>query len=599
MKNKELFQANSGGYLYTVLHVESGHYCMTASGEKDSLRYPSSLDHTVHDMVHFKDIPLFFERVRHAHRGEEFIPFSVRGRDDSQLPMYVEHLERIDELHALLRAFPIKKGLVEIAPASPSATWSSPFFDFMDEAAILLKTNGEVMKINTAFTKEYGWTEDDLVGGILPYVPKDLQEEFELTRNRLLAGEKKVVLDTVRLKKNGTRVPVSIRAYPVFDSGGRLAATTAMIVSKDSAAATQSLIQLQERIIKDRDQLIIDIMENTGLGVGQYDFIHKRFVYLSPAIKNLFEVELNEIYADGLSFQKHIHPDDRGNMANVLCNAGSSGEMDYRVIVPGKGLKWLRTKSVPIRNSEGRVLRLIGFTQDITKQKFSEEVNLKWEKLGMVGHLAAGIAHEVRNPLTSVKGFMQLMDETGSAGAYTDIVLDQLDRIEQIVDELLMLAEPHQGDEMRQADLKKILSEVIRLLRAEARMHNCEIQFKVPETNLPAFCKMDEIKHVIINLVKNSIEAMPDGGVIHLAAWDSADGPIIEVRDEGVGIPEERLPRLGEPFYSNKEKGTGMGLMKSFKIIERHGGTIEFESEEGKGTTARIRLPRVKKTTSP
>jgi len=596
MKNKELFQANKGGYLYMVLHIDSGHYCMVASDEKESLRFPSSLDDSVYDSAHFKDIPLFIERVCNAHGGEEFVPFSVRGRDDSKCPMYVENFERIDEQHVLLRAIPIRKEPIEIGPDSPSTTWSSPFFEFMDEAAVLLRTNGEVMKINSSFTKEYGWTEDDLVGGILPYVPKDLQEEFEVTRNRLLAGERKIVLETVRLKKNGTRVPVSIRAYPVYDSEGHLAAAAAMIVSKESAANTQSLIQLQERIIKDRDQLIVDIMENTDLGVGQYDFIHHRFVYLSPAIKSLFEVELNEIYADCMAFQKHIHPDDKGNMVEALCNPGS-GEMEYRIMVPGKGLKWLRTKSVPICNSEGRILRLIGFTQDITKQKFSEEVNLKWEKLGMAGHLAAGIAHEVRNPLTSVKGFMQLMDETDSAGTYIDIVMDQLDRIEQIVDELLMLAEPHQGDEMRAADLKRVLLEVSRVLRAEARMHNCEIRFRVPDTELPAICKMDEIKHVIINLVKNSIEAMPDGGTIHLAAWNSGEGPVVEVSDEGIGIPEERLPRLGEPFYSNKEKGTGMGLMKSFKIIERHGGTIEFESEEGKGTTARIRLPRVKEST--
>ena len=597
MENTELFQANITGYLYTVLHIESGHYCMIANGEKESIRLPSPLDHSVHDTAHFRDLPFFFERIRESHAGGEFIPFSIRGKDDSQSPMYVEHLERIDEHHVLLKAIPIRNASVELATSSTPAAWSSPFFEYMEEAAVLLKTDGVVMKINSAFTKEYGWTEKDLVGGKLPYVPDDLLEEFQMIRLQLLAGEKKINLDTVRLKKDGTRVPVSIRAYPVFDSDGRLVATTAMVISKESAAASQSLIRLQERIIKDRDQLIIDIMENTDLGVGQYDFIRNRFVYLSPAIKNLFELELNEIYADALSFQKYVHPEDQEEMANILCNPDSSGEMEYRLIVPGKELKWLRTKSVPIRDSDGRVIRLIGFTQDITKQKFAEEMNLKWEKLGMVGHLAAGIAHEIRNPLTSIKGFMQLMDETDSSGAYTDIIMDQLERIELIVDELLMLAEPHQEDELLPTDLKRVLSEVSHLLKAEARMHNCTIKFEFPNGPLRVICNMDEIKHVIINLVKNSYEAMPGGGTVYLSAWESEAGPIIEVRDEGIGIPEERLPRLGEPFYSNKEKGTGMGLMKSFKIMERHGGTIEFESEEGKGTTARVRLPHESEST--
>ncbi|WP_197462183.1 PAS domain-containing sensor histidine kinase [Bhargavaea cecembensis] len=513
--------------------------------------------------------------------------------------MYVERIERIDEHHVLMQAFPITKNPVQLATINPPAAWSSPFFEFMEEAALLLKPDGEVMQINAAFTNEYGWTKDDLVGGILPYVPEDLQEEFHLTRDRLLAGEKKISLETVRLKKDGTRVLVSIRAYPVYDSEGRLAATTAVMVSKESAAATRSLIQLQERIIKDRDQLIVDIMENTDLGVAQFDFIREKFIYLNPAIEGLFDMDLNDIYANPRAIHHHIHPDDLALIEKTLVSSESvTGEVEYRILAPGKGMKWLRTKSVAVRDSDERVIRSIGFTQDITKQKFSEEMSLKWEKLGMVGHLAAGIAHEVRTPLTVVKGFMQLMDEAGSAGTYTDIILEQMDRIGEIVDELLMLADPHQEDEMKSADLVKVLSEVMHLLKAEARMHNCILRFKIPEGPLLAICKTDEIKHVIINLVKNSIEAMPDGGTVQLAAWDAGEGTIIEVRDEGIGIPEERLPRLGEPFYSNKEKGTGMGLMKSFKIIERHEGSIEFESEVGKGTTARVWLPRESNSTN-
>lgn len=593
MENKQLFQEQDSRYLYTVVNIETGFYYMTPNGDKESCQLPSSSDYSIHEMAHFRDIPLFFDRIREAHAGGEFVPFSMRGRESARSPMYMDQLERIDEYHVMLRAFPINMSSFQLASADPPATWSSPFFEFMEEAAVLLKTDGTVMKINPAFTKEYGWTENDLVGGILPYVPEELREEFTMSNARLLAGENDVRLDTVRLKKDGTRVPVNIRAYPVFDADGKLAATTAVITSQESAAATQSLIQLQERIIRDRDQLILDIMENTDLGVGQYDFIHERFVYLNPAVKWLFGVEPNEIYANGFAFQKFIHPDDREKMAGVLCNPDSSGELEYRLIVPGKPLKWLRTKSVPIRDSDGRVLRLIGFTQDITKQKFSEEKHLKWEKLGMVGHLAAGIAHEIRNPLTTVKGFIQLMEETGSESTYTEIVKEQLESIELIVDELLMLAAPHQKDEMPPTDLATVMSELIHLLQAEARLHDCAIRYTAPDRPLPIVCRADEVKHVVINLVKNAVEAMPDGGTVHIQAWTAANGQVLEVRDEGVGIPEERLPRLGEPFYSNKEKGTGMGLMKSFKIMERHGGSIEFESEVNKGTTARICFPLV------
>ncbi|WP_177168310.1 ATP-binding protein [Bhargavaea ginsengi] len=591
MENLSLSTSNSTGYLYFIVHIDSGTYYVCKPEETAPLRPPSPQDLSVHDTVHVRDIPLFFERIRQAHRGEEFVPFSIRNRDEFYDPLYLENAERLDEHHVMIRTFHIKKTASFISVPMKTTGFMSPLFEYMDEAAVILEPDGSIRGFNRAFTKEFGWTSEDLGDSILSFIPHERTDEFEMVRARLLAGEHLVKYFTVRLNKSGERIPVTISAFPVYDGDGELSATCALFISQESSAATQSLIRLQERIIKDRDQLIVDIMENMDLGIAQYDFILNRFIYLSPAIRGLFEVELNEIYVDSLAFQKYIHADDRAKMADVLCNPDSTGEMEFRVVVPGKELKWLRTKSVPIRDNDGRVVRLIGFTEDVTRQKFSEQMNLKWEKLGMVGHLAAGIAHEVRNPLTAVKGFIQLIDETGSADAYKDIVVEQLDRIGEIVDELLMLSDPHQEDEMRLADLTNVLSDLIILLKAEARVHNCTIRFNIPEGPLPAICKSDEIKHVIINLVKNSYEAMPGGGTVYLSAWDSGEGPIIEVRDEGIGIPEDRLPLLGEPFYSNKEKGTSMGLMKSFKILERHGGSIEFESEVGKGTTARIRLP--------
>lgn len=230
--------------------------------------------------------------------------------------------------------------------------------------------------------------------------------------------------------------------------------------------------------------------------------------------------------------------------------------------------------------------------KDITDRKRSEELLLKSEKLSVVGQLAAGVAHEIRNPLTSLKGFVQLLNSRiDGYKEYFDIMLNELDRINFIVSEFLVIAKP-QAVHYQHKDITMILLNTIALLNTQAIMNNVQIVSEF-HSDIPLIrCDENQLKQVFINILNNSIEAMPNGGEIKIEV-KNLDGKHILIRciDQGCGIPKHRIPRLGEPFYTTKEKGTGLGLMVSYKIIENHRGKIHIQSEVDKGTTVDVILP--------
>ena len=235
---------------------------------------------------------------------------------------------------------------------------------------------------------------------------------------------------------------------------------------------------------------------------------------------------------------------------------------------------------------------VLSIGKDITeKNEQTDQLLQKSEKLALLGQMAAGIAHEIRNPLTSIRGFVQLFKGDQDQNVYYDIVLSELDRINGIVGEFLFLSKPT-TTAMQERDVKKLINDVVTLIQTQTILSNIQIGMEY-ESNLPyVYCDENQLKQVFLNILKNATEAMPNGGTIDLKVKkDKAKGVHIQIADQGVGIPKERIPTLGEPFYTTKEKGTGLGLMTCYKIIENHKGQLQIESEVNKGTTVQIFLP--------
>jgi signal transduction histidine kinase len=241
--------------------------------------------------------------------------------------------------------------------------------------------------------------------------------------------------------------------------------------------------------------------------------------------------------------------------------------------------------------------KLVGafaIARDITKLKENEELIRKSEKLSIVGELASAVAHEARNPLTSLKAFLQLFQYKAKKDEdkqYYSIMLSEVERINSIVSEFMILSKP-QAITYQNRNIASLLTDVITLLEAISIMKNIEVT-KEFEPNIPFIkCEGNQIKQVFINVFKNAIEAVPNNGKIDVQVKRLEDDEVlIRVMDNGRGIPHDLMPKLGEPFYTTKEKGTGLGLMVSYKIIAEHRGSIAIQSEMDKGTTVDIILP--------
>jgi PAS domain S-box-containing protein len=257
----------------------------------------------------------------------------------------------------------------------------------------------------------------------------------------------------------------------------------------------------------------------------------------------------------------------------------------------GKKLK-MEVTVVPMVVSES-IQGIIGYAKDVTLMKATEEMLKRSEKLSVVGELAAGVAHEIRNPLTTIRGFLQLEKKKDSDAAYfQSIMIDEIDRINFIVSEFLALAKP-QKLSFEKRSIAPIINEILALTQSEANLHDVIIDVNI-ENDLPAInCEKNQLKQVFINIMKNGMEAMPQGGKVKIDVFTKNNHVVIRFIDEGVGIPKERMERIGEPFFTLKEKGMGLGMTMSFKIIEEHSGEIKIKSKVGVGTTVDVLLPIV------
>jgi len=231
--------------------------------------------------------------------------------------------------------------------------------------------------------------------------------------------------------------------------------------------------------------------------------------------------------------------------------------------------------------------------KDVTEKLIMQERIRKSDTLNVVGELAAGIAHEIRNPMTALKGFIQLLQASVKEdySSYFSIITSELGRIDSIITEFLILAKP-QAIHYVEKDLNIIVKETIDLLNGEAILRDVELVPILAKGAINLHCEPNQLKQVLINLIKNAIESMREGGQIKIKTEACKDDFVkVMVVDEGCGISEEKLKKLGEPFYTTKERGTGLGLMVSYKIIKEHGGKVDVKSKEGIGTSFSILLP--------
>lgn len=314
-----------------------------------------------------------------------------------------------------------------------------------------------------------------------------------------------------------------------------------------------------------------------------------KVVFISENVESILGYKVSDILGTGWN-DMVLAEDVAYIQKNVEALINKQQEFNINIRNQCSKYIWFSCSITKVIDEETDNTYLLASLQDITNKKEAEEMMVRSEKMSVAGQLAAGVAHEIRNPLTSMKGFLQLLQSgIDRKEEYYKIMFDEIDKIETITSELLFISKPL-TDNKQEESIDEMVEDVVVLLRPQAKLNNIEISWE-QKSSRTTFCDRSQIKQILINLVKNGIEAMDTPGEIKISFQELCSYIAINVIDEGSGIPEDIIHKLGEPFFTTKQNGTGLGLMITKQILSHHSGKLEVFKNTEKGSTFQVLLP--------
>ncbi len=341
------------------------------------------------------------------------------------------------------------------------------------------------------------------------------------------------------------------------------------------------------------DQLAYDV--NTGIVI-----LNDRgeVLEISAMVCDLFSIERTDILNKSISTLFQDMPTEEKIIHQTLINGIVTRNHAVSFRKMGKKYRLLMDSNVITDEAENIIGSYI-VLQDVTDFQVLEQKIQHNDRLAMIGQIAAGTAHEIRNPLTSVKGFLQMLGNSLEEKnllkekGYIDIMLTEIQRINLLVSEFLLLSKPKET-EFERVDLNVVFRELLPFVENEALLHGIDIEFKSAGKLPTVVGDIELLKQVFLNICKNALEAMENKGKLTIShTYDRANKKVrIHVHDTGPGIPEEVQSKIFDPFFTTKEEGTGLGLPICQKIVHEFGGEIELSSSD-EGTTFYIILPYI------
>ncbi len=346
-----------------------------------------------------------------------------------------------------------------------------------------------------------------------------------------------------------------------------------------------------KRLLQDTSAFADEVVTSLPVGLIATDR-EGRIAFVNAAAEKITGLEAQEI-------RGRIPAEVLPEVLSRLITAADRGEP---VLEREVECRFADSRRVPLSVSASRIVSEAGhfvghilILRDLGEVKRLQDEIRQKEKLAALGSLSAGVAHEIRNPLSSIKGlasyFGQKFEPGSSDREAADVMVREVERLNRVVSELLDFARPSELSR-RQTDLADVLRHSVRLVQQDAGLHGIEIRLAIADDLPPLSLDPDRFSQCLLNLYLNAIEAMADGGRLTVAANAVPDGGVqITVTDTGRGIPEVHRSKIFDPYFTTKTTGTGLGLAIVYKIIEAHRGSISIENAAGGGTRFTIFLP--------
>ncbi|WP_160724305.1 PAS domain-containing sensor histidine kinase [Bacillus sp. USDA818B3_A] len=486
----------------------------------------------------------------------------------------------------MAKSFPLFGGLSE-SDAINLDELIDLFLNGTADGICMVDMEDRFIRVNMMYTKIFGYTEKELLGRkfedvIHSYLTDDVIKAVK-------QGEFIHDLVTQFYHRDGSLLDIAVSFSPLRNSSGEIIA----IIGSYRDITKHLTI---ERELKTTRKLYQLITENTTDMIKLYSK-DKRVLYASPSHTQGVGIPPEELV--GQDVYNIILPEEKENFDKVYEELKKTGEPQlYQVKMRtiDNGFIYSETNMSPIYNENRELEAFVTVGRDISDRVKNDDALRNLDRLSIIGQLAAGVAHEIRNPLTSLKGFSKLLKSTidkQKQEDYLSIIMNELDRIDMIVNEFMSLAKP-QAIQFERESLSTILESTVNILHPQALLHNVQIINRFTTEDIELLCSPHQLKQVFVNFLKNAIESMPSGGKVYIDVQKVNEKEVlIQFTDEGIGIDSQLLEYLGTPFYTTKDKGIGLGLTVSNKIIQEHNGTMKIGSKLGKGTTVAVTLEYV------
>ncbi|MTK11029.1 MAG: PAS domain S-box protein [Clostridiaceae bacterium] len=449
--------------------------------------------------------------------------------------------------------------------------------DLLDALPIAVEEydlNGKVRYVNKRFEGLFACNRDELYGLT--------EEEFSKKFPSKLLENRKDTKNIVRTYKNlkGDNIKLSINSKRVRNG---------VLVFFSETKKEQELENLHiqtETILKSIDNCIL-MFDKNG-----------KVVLCNKALEEVLETSREDIIGMNIDKLKQLVKVNFTEPSDLILKDNTKKQFYQLSIYSFKGNKKdMLLDLTAIKNVDGDIIGSISIGTDITEFKKEQQKLIQQEKLALLGQMGAEIVHETRNFLTTIKGRSQLISavtQKQDVKKHALKINEEVDEVNRIISEFLFLSKPRET-ELMEVSMIDIFQSIKSMVKSSSLVKGIDVDFQLSKEERYVMCDEAELKQVILNICKNAVDAMTDKTNAKLKVEtgfnESAKEMFIRITDNGVGISEENLKKIGTPFFTTKRNGTGLGLNVCYKIIKEHKGKIEIESILGKGTTFSIMLP--------
>lgn len=449
----------------------------------------------------------------------------------------------------------------------------SIFSEIMDPYFII-NTSGKILYANQACHKQLGYSVEELIRLEL----KDICSESDLNHSKTYFikdnREKFTSFYIQMLGKNDDILDLEVFCVPILLKSKVIGA---YVVLRDAQTLLLKREKFYGKLIEHSPDAVFILKENTIVDVSNEALsmigISKKEELLGESFFLLLDSSNIELFYEKLHFVEKEHVTDKFEQKMIRTD-GTLLEVDVKILPT-------------VHNGEYAFHVII---KDISESKKLTQLS---EKQAVAGQLAAGIAHEIRNPITAIKGFLKLMaSDEGLQMPYYHIIESEIIRIEVILNELMGLARPTKLKLEKLNIREEVIDKVLILMEPQALLNGIKVTKNVKHQDARILGDENQLKQVLINYIKNAIEAMPNGGEIQVDLTQNVGQVCVTITDEGGGIPPDIQARMGEPFFTTKENGTGLGMIVSHQIIKEHKGDIRLSSNN-EGTCIEVILPTI------